>query len=473
MARRSPKLLVPALVVVGVAALVAVVYAPWYLNYDSRYALLWARDLTEGLTPAYTAPFAPTPHPGWNAVALLALPFGEGADDALAWVVMLSFGAVVWLVYALGAELFNRWVGVVAALVVLTRAAMLRDVVLAYLDVPFAALLLLAVLLEVRRPRRGAATLAVLAVAGLLRPESWVLAALYAAWSWRGATAAQRAQYAALVAVAPAIWLASDAIVTGDALHSLHGTAELAEENDRHRSLSDVPYWTAQYLGFTLRLPILAGAAVGIAFAWRHSARRWRVPLVVAALLVAGFAAGPIFGLPLIGRYMRTPSMLLAVFYGAGCLGWLALPPSRARTRWAIAGMASLAAGLAWMPSAVGRLDELRERRDREARNYGALRELARSDRLEAAFAACPDLSATDHKPVPYLRWWLEGDPGTVGTTEDASRPRGRIVVQPARSALQRNAYGEELPDRPPAAPYFPVTETRHWTAHALPECGP
>lgn len=463
---------VPALaVVVGVAALVALVYEPWYLNYDSRYALLWARDLIDGFTPAYEAPFAPTPHPGWNALAVLALAFGEGAGEAFAWLVMLSFGGVVWLVYALGAELFNRWVGVVAALVVLTRAAMLRDVVLVYLDVPFAALILLAVLLEVRRPRRGAATLAVLALAGLLRPEAWALAVLYLAWAWRAGTPRQRAGWVALVLAAPVVWLASDAIITGDPLHSLNGTAALAEENDRKRSLSDVPYWTAQYLGFTLRLPVLIGAAVGIVFAWRHGTGRWRVPLVVAGLLVLGFAAGPIFGLPLIGRYMRTPSLLLAVFYGAACFGWLALAPSRERTRWAVAGALCLGLSVAWAPSVVERLDELGARRDREARNYAALRELARSDRLAAAFAACPDVSATDHKPVPYLRWWLDGAPGTVGTVEDRSRARGRIVVQPARSELQRNAYREALPDRPPPVPYLPIRETRHWLAYALPEC--
>ena len=31
--------------VVGVAVLLKIVYEPWFLNYDARYALLWARDL--------------------------------------------------------------------------------------------------------------------------------------------------------------------------------------------------------------------------------------------------------------------------------------------------------------------------------------------------------------------------------------------------------------------------------------------
>ncbi|MCW2992230.1 MAG: hypothetical protein JWM73_2824, partial [Solirubrobacterales bacterium] len=324
MALRRPTLssvLPPLVVIVGVAVIVHLAYEPWYLNYDTRYALLWARDLVHGFTPEYTGDFAPTPHPLWTGLAVLALIFGEHADSAMAWLSLLSFGAVVWLVYRLGDELFNRWVGVVAALVVLSRAAMLRDVVLAYLDVTFGALILGAVLLEVRRRRRGLAVLVVLAFAGLLRPEAWALAVLYVAWLWRGLSPRDRARYAALALVAPLIWFVSDALVTGDALHSLHGTADLAAENERRRTLGEVPYWTLQYLGFTLRLPILIGIVAGVFFAWRRGIRRAHVPLVVAGLLVLGFAAGPIFGLPLIGRYMRTPSMLLAVFYGAACFG--------------------------------------------------------------------------------------------------------------------------------------------------------
>ena len=58
-------------VAVAVAALVRLVYAPWYGNYDVRYALLWARDILHGHNPDYEAAFAPTPHPlsiAWSAI---------------------------------------------------------------------------------------------------------------------------------------------------------------------------------------------------------------------------------------------------------------------------------------------------------------------------------------------------------------------------------------------------------------------
>src|SRR3712207_846813 len=92
-----------ALTIVGVAALMRWLYAPWYLNYDARYALLWARDVSRGVRPEYLADFAPTPHPLQTAAGVLALPFGESADDLLVWFVLISFGALVWLVYRLGA----------------------------------------------------------------------------------------------------------------------------------------------------------------------------------------------------------------------------------------------------------------------------------------------------------------------------------------------------------------------------------
>src|SRR5215217_2181760 len=209
-----------------VAVLLEVVYRPWFGNYDARYALLWAQDVANGHLPEYTADFAPTPHPLQTAFGLLALPFGDAADDVLVLVTLLAFGALVYLAYALGAQLFSPWVGLVAALVVLTRPAMERDALLAYQDVPFAALVVGAVLVEARRPRAGVPALALLAVAGLLRPEAWVLSGLYVLWIWRETD--RRVLVLALAAAAPVIWALSDWIVTGDPLHSLHGTADLA-----------------------------------------------------------------------------------------------------------------------------------------------------------------------------------------------------------------------------------------------------
>src|SRR5215212_5457249 len=349
--------------VVGVAVLLRLVYEPWFLNYDARYALVWARDIATGLTPDYSGPYAPTPHPLETLVSLVAVPFGEGGDAIMVWAVLLCFGVLVWLAYRLGAELFSPAVGVVAALVVLTRPALERDALLGYQDTPFAVLILWAVLLEARRPRRGAAVLVLLAVAGLMRPEAWALAGLYALWVWRGASTRERVLYAGLTVLAPVLWALGDWLVTGDALHSLHGTAELAETVDRRRDPLTGPYWTAKYLGYTLREPLVVGIPIGLAFALRHRLRGAVLPLVVAAAMLAVFLASPVFGLPLIGRYVRTPAVLLALFYGLAVFGWRMLPrESEQRRRWAIAGVVAAGLSLAWLPWHVSMLSGLDDR---------------------------------------------------------------------------------------------------------------
>ena len=49
----------------------------------------------------------------------------------------------------------------------------------AYVDMPYLLLVLSALLVESRRRRAGAPVLALLALAGLLRPEAWVFSGLY------------------------------------------------------------------------------------------------------------------------------------------------------------------------------------------------------------------------------------------------------------------------------------------------------
>ena len=469
--RAVRRLLPAAATVVGVAVLLRLVYEPWFLNYDARYALVWARDLATGLTPDYTGPFAPTPHPLETAVSLLAVPFGEGGDAIMLWLVLLCFGVLVWLAYRLGAELFSPWVGVVAALVVLTRPALERDARLGYQDTPFAVLVVWAVLLEARRPRRGATVLVLLAVAGLMRPEAWALAGLYALWVWRGAGGRERAMYAGLVALAPALWALGDWLVTGDALHSLHGTAELAETVDRRRDPLTGPYWTAKYLGYTLREPLVAGIPIGLAFAFRHRLRAAVLPLAVAVAMLAVFLASPLFGLPLIGRYVRTPAVLLALFYGLAVFGWRMLPAGRERRAWAIAGAVAALLSVVWLPWHAKMLSALDERLVFQGAYYRDLREVGRAPSVRAALGACGPVATADHRPIPHLRYWLDGDPGTVAPLGDAAARGAGVLLLPRRTAPMRRFYRENFPTAAPPSGASPLYRNASWRVFRLPGC--
>jgi hypothetical protein len=456
----------------GVAVLLRVLYDPWYLNYDARYALLWARDAWHGFLPDFKADFAPTPHPLSTLVSSLGLPFGHGGDAVVVWIVLLSFGALVWLTYRLGTVLFSQWVGAAAALVVLTRPVLDRDVLLAYQDVPFAALIVGAVLLEAKRRRCGVPVLVLLTLAGLLRPEAWVLAGLYFLWMWPASTPRQRIRLGALAAVAPVVWALVDLIVTGDPLHSLHGTAALAEEVDRRRHVDEVPRWTVQYFAFTLREPVALGIPVGLAFALRHFRRRAVLPLAVATVMTLVFAIGPIFGLPLVARYIRTPAVLLTLFFGLALFGWLSLPRGRERIAWALAGLVVLGLFAYFVPKNVKMLDGLRLRSSREGRFYGDLRRAGEAPSVRAAFARCAPLTTSDHRPIPYIRWWLDGDPGTVGTIENGASPVGKLVLTPRPVRLTRRFYQENFPRYTPPPGYRKLYENHSWRVYAAPGCG-
>src|SRR3954452_8889301 len=478
-APRTPRVTRPALrrmlpgtvTIVGIAALLRVVYDPWYLNYDARYALLWARDAWHGFLPDFKADFAPTPHPLSTLVSSLGLPFGHGGDAVVVWIVLLSFGALVWLTYRLGEELFGCWVGVAAALVVLTRPVLDRDVLLAYQDVPFAALIVGAVLLEAKQRRRGVPVLVLLTLAGLLRPEAWILSGLYFLWLWPALSGRRRVLLAGIVVLPPVIGTVVDWIVTGDPRHSLHGTAALAEEVDRRRRVDQVPYWGLKYFGFTLREPLVLGIPIGLAFAWRWRRAQAALPVAVAAAMTLVFAIGPIFGLPLIARYIRTPAVLLTLFFGVALFGWMWLERGRERTGWMIAALVTVGVFLAFLPSNLSMLDTLRQRSEREGAFYQDLRRVGESPRVRTAFARCAPLSTSDHRPIPYIRWWLHGDPGSVGTVEQGASPLGKLLLVPRHSRVANRFYQENFPRYAPPATYRQLYANRTWAVFAAPGC--
>jgi hypothetical protein len=469
--RTALRLLPAAVTVVAVAVLLELVYDR-FLNYDARYALVWARDLARGLKPDYEADFAPTPHPLETVASIVATPFHSGADTLLVWVTLLCFGLVVWLTYRLGAVLFTPWAGVVAALAVLTRPALERDALLGYQDTAFAALILGAVLLEAKQRRRGAPVLALLVVAGLMRPEAWVLGGLYVLWMWPAVDLRGRVRLVALAALAPLLWAALDWYVTGDPLHSLHGTADLAEAVDRRRHPEQAPYWTLQYFGHALREPLVVGIPIGLYFAWRHRYHRALLPLAAVAALTVVFMLGPVFGLPLIGRYVRTPSVLLALFYGLAVCGWMLLEPGRERRLWMYVGGFAVALSVIFIPWHARMIGNMRENMSERTAVYADLRAAGRAPPVRAAFAACGStISASDHRPMPHLRWWLNAPPFSVSTIEAGTSPLQPLLFAPRDVPAMRRFYSGAYERMTPPPGYRTVYRNASWRVLAAPRC--
>src|SRR5918998_690472 len=247
---------------------------PTYPNYDSYYSLLWGREVLDLQAPTFEGFRVPTEHPlAIVAGALLSL-LGEVGDRVWVAVILASYLWLVAGVYRLGRVAFTPVVGVLAAALLLTRFDFAFLAARGYIDVPYMALVVWAAVLEASRPKRGWPVFALLALAGLLRPEAWVLAGLYFLWMSRRASWGERARYAALAAIGPLVWAAVDAAVTGDPLFSLHYTSSSAEDLGRQRTLSEIPSALPSFFSNLVKLPVLVAALAGLAFALLAAPRR-------------------------------------------------------------------------------------------------------------------------------------------------------------------------------------------------------
>src|SRR5947209_12009539 len=285
-----------------VLALIGYFAFPTYPTYDSFYALLWGRDVLHLHLPDFRVYRGPTEHPLAIAFGAICSIFGGGGARLMVLGSIASFVAVVAGTYRLGRLCSSTVVGLAAALLVPSRFFVESLPSQGYLDISYIALIVWAVVLEVERPRRGMPVLVLLAAAGLLRPDAWLLSGLYWLWcSWR-ADGRTRLRYLAVAAIAPVAWCAVDAIVTGSPLYSLKATAGLAQELERTQGLGSVvaSIWT---FGERIdKVPVLIGALAGIPLAVWLVPRRAIVPLAALAALVGVFVAEGAAGASVIDR---------------------------------------------------------------------------------------------------------------------------------------------------------------------------
>ena len=429
---------------------------PTYPNYDSYYSLLWGREVLDLQAPGFEGFRVPTEHPlAIAAGALLAL-FGDGADRLWIALTFATFLWLVWGVYRLGRDAFTPLVGVVAAVLLLTRFDYGFLAARGYIDIPYMALVVWAAVLEARRPRRGTPVFVLLALAGLLRPEGWVLAALYWVWcAWR-ATWRRRALYAVLAAIGPVAWAAVDLAVTGDALFSLHHTSTSAEDLGRSRSLSELPSAVPFFFAKLVKLPVALAAVLGFALALVLAPRRLLMPFVLLATGLGTFVLIGLAGASVIERYLTVAALALMVFAAVALGGFGILERGRARTAWAATAAVVALAGVIFTAT---RLDL--SHFDGELSFRGGahvdLEEILRSEPVQAGLR-CGPLFVPNHKLVPDSRWILDypADRVIPRADPDAPKPeRGVAIVVTSRFAIFKHAWTNEadrsLVQTPPA----------------------
>ena len=409
-----------------------------FLNYDTLYSLIWGRDVAHGRTPDYETTLAPTPHPLAEAAGIpLSLLGEDGGYTAMLALAMLAFGALVWGVFLLGRESFGAAAGALAAFVVATRDPFLSQAVRAYVDIPFLAFVIAAAVLEVRRPKRGLPVLVLLGLAGLLRPEAWLLGGAYWLYVARDLPRGRALGLAAVAAAPALLWALSDLAVTGDPLHSLTFTRDTAETLGRPQGIENVPEIMPRRLGEILRWVPLVGGTAGFFLALRFARRRALVPAALALLGGIAFVAIGLAGLSLLGRYLFLPAAMLAIFFGYAACGWHELPRDRVRSLW-IGGAAVLLVAFfgSTISHQVDRLDRLRDGIQLRGAIQADLRDLTRAGGAEALLERCAPVYVPNHRPVPILAWYLDRPPDDFVSAQ-LERPQRGLYVAPATRVVE------------------------------------
>jgi len=434
----------PALVAIGLVAASALVFqlvrsrVGVGLSSDSYSYLAWAKRLfAEGKldhTPYdFTAP---------KPLELLVATVGEVVSAPVAvfgtWAVLCYFGAVV--AAAALAKRFAGWPAAAAAGVLaatmppLVRAAWSGDS-----TVPYAACLVGVAALG---PGRNRAAAALLGVAGLLRPEAWGLAALYAALTWRGASRNDRVAVVAAAVVPPVLWLSFDWVATGDPLYGAHATERFGVVGVPLQRAPDVLHQVVPALG---GWPFLLLGVVALVAGLRRRPLDPAVlfPLALLLGLLVELQVG-LIGAEVVWRY----ALGLFLFLPAGAAIVLAQAPGRVR-------LPVLAVGtLACVALFAGRLQETRVL----FKGRGLL-----ATELEEQMAPAAERAAAGGGLVATESHWggalsLFSDiprdrivpAGVVGGAIDPAEVRAYLIIP----RLQRKRTGEvgEIDEGPPVA---------------------
>jgi hypothetical protein len=474
--RRAEAVVVAAL---AAAALVAALLVPTYPNYDTYFHLVWGRELLHGIKPDFEAYAAPTEHPLFLALCAVVGLVGTDADRVLVIICVLSMVALVWGTFRVGDACFGLWPGLLGAAFVGSSFAFLLYAARAYVDMPFLALVVWAAAMEARAPRRGTSVMAVLMVAGLLRPEAWVLAGAYWLWcGWAAPTGSRRFDLLALAAAAPLAWCLVDLLGTGDPLFSLHSTSDLADELNRNRGLSSVPGSFVSFLTDTARAPVAAAGVIGAVLLWRlrdpvgaAGGRALHVPIALFGAGAVTFLGTGLAGLSVLPRYLTVPVVALCLVAAYGVLGFTTLEPGPLRRAWSRAAIGAAVVGLAFVAIRSPAVGTLR----------GELRFIKGShDDLVAILHGpavqrdmrCGPITFPTYRLVPDTRWLLDLPARRVGARSAKRRSRGVAMFVLGEKELRRFGFaaGASPSTNVPDPGFAPIARNGRFSAYAA--CG-
>jgi hypothetical protein len=320
-----------ALVAAGLFGVAVFLIRPTFPNYDSYYDLVWGKALASGHLPDYNVLRTPTPHPLAEVYGAFLSLFGGAADRIFVLTTIACFLGLLAVVFRFTQLLLGTLIAAFAVIFLLTRTDLEFYAMRAVVDVPFLLLIFSAALLELQRPRRGLSVLALLGLAGLLRPEAWVFSGAYLLWLAPAISRRELLRYAAIAAIAPLLWVISDWIITGHPLHSLTSTRTVAGQFGRNRSVPSAVGLIPSYIGANEKIVNVVAGGLGCLLALYLLRRRAALPAAMMGLGLAIFLVIAAAGLSVIPRYVVVPSILFNVGVAVALFGWTLVKEPRMR----------------------------------------------------------------------------------------------------------------------------------------------
>jgi hypothetical protein len=421
-----------ALVAAGALAVLGV-FVVWqtYPNYDTYYTLVWGKELANWQLPDYDVLRTPTPHPLATLVGWAMAPFGTASDRILVLASLFGLLGFYVVTFVFTERLLGRVVALLAVAVMLTRTDMQLLALRAMFDLPFYLMVFGAALLELRRPRCGWPVLVVLALAGLLRPEAWLLGGVY--WLYLAPVTPRPVliRYALLVVAAPLIWMASDLIVTGEPLYSLTSTREVSGEFGRNRGLIDAIGQIPEFSGGNDRVVTVGVGGLGLLLAVYILRRRAVLPLALGGLGVATFLIIAAAGLSVIPRYMTIPSLLLSLCVAVALGGWT-LVRERTPRRIAIGIAVVSVLVIGWRAPAIARdYGKLADQATFIEAQHKGLKGILEAPRAVEYLQGCRPITVPTHSAIPVIRYetGLPKDALQASIAQDAPPSRGVLLI--------------------------------------------
>ncbi len=415
-----------------VGALAFALAVPTYPNYDSYFHLNWGRELLDGQLPNLEAYAAPTQHPLLVVLcAALDALLGGAADRGLVVLCVLSLVVLVAAVYRVGAACFGVGPALGAALFTGSSFAFLLYASRGYVDVPFLALVFGAAVLELSRPRRGGSVLVLLGLAGLLRPEAWVLAGIYVLWLTPAVGFRGFVRYGLMAAAAPVGWALADLVVTGDPLYSLTSTREVAGQFGRQRSPLEALLLLPDFLGGNEKIVNVAAGGLGGVLATVLLRRRAALPLALALVGMAVFLAIAAVGLSVIPRYLLIPSLVFNMCVAAALVGWTLARDRRVRAGAIALAVLALALVAFRTPSYARDFAKLNAQAVFVREQHLQLEEILERPEVVALLGRCGPITVPTHSTVPVVRFHTGLDKGALEASINQTEPpsRGLLVV--------------------------------------------